>query len=209
MSILAPGAAGRVSLVAALIPPAITPTLASPVSGHSVSTSPEGWANPTWWLRPSLPACEALPEGRRRPDPPCGRCARVAWALLLQAMPNIPGAAKAWRRAGFRPHRDRTSLDRRGRGRADAPPPGRPFRHARPASARGAGYPDRRALGATSISAPAEAPRSSSTSSRRPPRPARRLDRLAVYMGYCPDRRKERVSRGTWQPMTIKPQPPP
>jgi hypothetical protein len=48
--------------------------------------------------------------------------------------------------------------------------------------------------------------RSLRTSCRRPP--ARRPHRLAVYTGYCPDRRKARVSRGTWQPMTIKPQPP-
>jgi hypothetical protein len=40
------------------------------------------------------------------------------------------------------------------------------------------------------------------------PSSARRPDRLAVYMVYCSDRRKERVSRGTRQPLTIRPQPP-
>jgi hypothetical protein len=82
-------------------------------------------------------------------------------------------------------------------------PPGRPSVDARAVRGRRAADAHRHAIGLRDIGAIREAPQSSSTSSRRPSTPARRPDRLAFYMGYCPHRRTGHVSCGTRDGRTL------
>jgi hypothetical protein len=86
------------------------------------------------------------------------------------------------------------------------PPPGRPSGHARPA--RGRRGRRRRPTAQSGLSRyrrPPEAAWSSSTSSRRPVEPARRPDRLAVYMGCCANRGEDPVIAGppAWSAVSI------
>jgi hypothetical protein len=61
----------------------------------------------------------------------------------------------------------------------------------------------RHAIGLLDIGAPPEAPRSSSTSSRRPVSPRDDLVGLPNYMGYCPHRREGHMRCGTRDGRTL------
>jgi hypothetical protein len=93
--------------------------------------------------------------------------------------------------------------DRAERGRAGPPPPGRRSGHARPVRGRRVADAARHAIGLFDIGARRRRHDRRQPAAGAPWSAARRPDRLAFYMGYCPHRRKGHVSCGTRDGRTL------